>query len=284
MFKISNQKLIVFIALGLAAIIVILIGVSVILRPKKTPVAAEYITVTVDNSVGTTFTLDKTDFSIIKAETVSKVDSFLVDSIDYRVSFTQAMNTFVRALLDAKKINGEQNEVLLFAVESQDQEDFESLANLFRDALKENNCNSRIYTLYFKVKEDAISTYAQNNISSYAKAYLCKKIEKETELTADELISVSITEIVERVNKAAKGDLVDKIESETNEEQKKEEIKEENKPVPPQSSSSEAGSSSSEPTSSGENTSGGVSSEDASSKNSFGVESGDDEHLWTETV
>ncbi len=301
MLNISKQKLIIFIALGLVAIIALSIGIATILSPKKTPVSADYITVTIDNSVAATFTLNKTDYSVISIETVNKADSFLVDGIPSRISFTQAINSFIANMLDANKLDKQGKEVLLFAVESRNPDDFEQLADFFRSALKENECNSRIYTLYFKVKEDSITTYALNNNSSYAKAHLCKKIEKETSLTADELISLSVTQIVEQVNKAAKDDLLDKIESETNEEQKKEEIKEEVSSTPPQSSSSQVGgssesssseedtssdvssdSSSSDDTSSDDTSSDDTSSGDTSSKNSFGVESNDDEDRWSD--
>ncbi len=271
MFNIQKQKLVVFIALGLVLIIALSIGIAAILKPKKAPVSAEYITVTIDDTVAATFTLDKFDYSVIKAETVNKADGFLISGIDNRISFPQAMNSFIKAMLDAKKITTDETGVMLFAVESRNQDDFEKLANYFRDALKENNCKSRIYTLYFKVKENSVSEYAQQKDVSYAKAYLCKKIERETSLNANELIALSVTEIVEKVNNAAKDDLLSKIESETIEEQKKEEIKD-NPSVPVSSGniSSEDSSnenSSSESTSSNDTSSGNISSGDTSSGN-----------------
>ncbi len=317
MLNISKQKLIVFIALGLAAIIALSIGIAALLSPKKTPVSADYITVTIDNSVGATFTLDKSDYSVVKAETVNKADQFLVDGLSTRLSFPQAMSSFIKKMLDAKKLDGKSDEVLLFAVESRNYEDFEALANQFRNALTENECSSRIHTLYFKIKENSVIAFSEKNNVSYAKAYLCKKIERETDkLKADDLILLSITEIVEQVNKVAKEDLLNKIEQDTIEEQKKEEIKEDvsqavsgdtsgdvssdssSNDTSSDGSSSDSSSSdgsssdtssdsssndtSSDGSSSDSSSSDSTSSDTTSSDNTFSVEDDDDEEKWTE--
>lgn len=249
----TKNKLIAIIALALVLIIALSIIIVNVLSPKKTPVAAEYITITIDNSVSASFTLSNDDYTVTAASTYKAADNYLVDNISSSVSFSQAIDTFIKELVAAKKLSGDNDEVLLFSVESRSEKDFELLTNYFRDGLKEAGCSTRIYTLYIKVKTDSVQKLADKHSVSYAKAHLCVKLEKEnSKLKAEELIDLSVTEIVERVNKVAADDLLSKVESDTNEEQKNEELPEE-KPE------------SSDPTSSGDASSDGTSSDAASS-------------------
>lgn len=228
-FNLKRQhKLIAIISLGLVAIIAISAVIVSILTPKKTPVSAEYITVTIDNSVSASFTLKNDDYSVTGADTYNKADRYLVDDIDGTyISFSQAMSIFLKELVEADKISPDGNEVLLFSVESRNEEDFDKLTNYFRNAMSEAELNTRAYTLYIKVKLDDTQKLAEKYSVSYAKAHLCTKLEKEnSKLKAEELIVLSVTEIVDYVNKVSADDLIGRVESETNEEQRNEVIKE----------------------------------------------------------
>lgn len=253
----QKRTLIVVAALALVVIIAISAIIITVLSPKKTPVSSEYITVTVDNEISASFTLKPGDYTVISSKTYNKAHTHIVQHIAPSVSFTQAMDTFVAALLDAKKLTGKETEVLLFGVESVNEADFEVLASYFRDVLKKNNCSTRVYSLYTKVKVDKTQELAEKNEVSYAKAQLCTRLEKENKkLKAEELITLSLTEIVEKVNGIAMEDLVGKVESDTNEEQKNEFIPN-REPTPPSSSSSETSSDvSSSDTSSGDSSTG----------------------------
>lgn len=261
-FNLKKQhKLIAVVALALVAIIAISVVIISVLTPKKTPVSAEYITVTLDNSISASFTLTGDDYSVTAAETYKKADSHLVKNISGTyLSFSQAMDTFLKELVEAGKITPLDDDVLLFAVESRNEEDFDMLSSYFRNALNDAELNTRIYTLYIKVKLDDTQKLADKYGVSYAKAHLCTKLEKEnSKLKAEELITLSVTEIVERVNKVAADDLISKVESDTNEEQKNEEIPED-KPADSSSASSSATSS--------DSTSSDVTSSDVTSSDS----------------
>ena len=239
----TKQKRTLFVVAALALVVIIAISAIIIkvLSPKKTPVSSEYITVTVDGEISASFTLKPDDYTVISSQTYNKAHMHIVQHIAPSVSFTQAMDTFVAALLDAKKLSGKETEVLLFGVESRNEADFEVLASYFRDVLKKNECSTRVYSLYTKVKTDNIQNLAEENEVSYAKAQLCSRIEKENKkIKAQELISLSMTEIVEKVNGIAMEDLVGKVESDTNEEQKNEFIpnKEPSTPSAPSSETS----------------------------------------------
>ena len=275
----KHNKLIAFIALGLVAVIAISAVVISIMSPKKTPVSAEYITVTIDNSASAAFTLTNDNYTVIYAETYNKTHSHLVDSIGSSVSFSQAIDTFLKNMIDANKLSSQEEEVLLFAVESRNEEDFEKLCGYFKSILKENSPNSRVYTLYIKVKQDNVQELADKYDVSYAKAHLCMKLQKENrKLKAEDLITLSVTEIVKRVNEIGKEDLLDRIESETNEEQKKEEVPKDNVSENSSSSDTSSDSVSSEPSSS-EVTSSDISSDSSSKGPQFTVSK--DESGWT---
>ncbi len=264
-FNVKNQrKLIALIAIGLVAIIAISAVIVSVLAPKKTPVASEYITVTIDNSVSASFTLNNNDYSVLGAETYKKSDSYLVDDINgMGISFMQAMDSFLKELDEAGKITADSDEVLLFSVESRNEEDFEALSSYFRNAISEAELKTRIYTLFIKVKTDSVQKLAEKYEVSYAKAHLCTKLEKENrKLDAEKLIILSVTDIVKRVNEVAADDLISKVESDTNEEQREEEIHEE---TPSDSSSSSSDSASSDATSSDSTSSDATSSDTTSS-------------------
>ncbi len=269
-FNSKNQyKLIAIVALGLVAIIAISAVIISVLTPKKTPVSAEYITVTIDNSISASFTLNNSDYSVTDAKTYKKSDNYLVKDISNTyLSFTQTMDSFLKELVAAGKITTEKDEVLLFSVESRNEKDFDTLVGYFHNALKNAGIEARVYTLYIKVKLDSTIEFAQEHDVSYAKAHLCTKLEKEnSKLKAEELITLSITEIVERANKVAADDLLSRVESDTNEEQRKEEIPEEKDESSSSETSSDASSdaTSSDDTSSGDTSSGDMSSGDTSS-------------------
>ena len=286
---IKNQpKLITLVALGLVAIIAISAIIISVLTPKKTPVSSEYITVTVDNSVSVSFTLNNNDYSVISAQSYKKSDGYLIESINNKhLSFSQAMDTLLKELMSAGKIGTDKGEILLFSVESRNEKDFDVLSSYFRNALKTAELETRAYTLYIKVKLDTTQELAEKYNVSYAKAHLCAKLEKESsKLKAEELITLSVTEIVERANKAAADDLVSRVESDTNEEQRQEEIPEEK---PESSNSSLSSGSSSSGTSSDSASSDTASSDVSSDSTSSSVTSGnnpsyvvsDDDGNWT---
>ena len=264
----KQHKILAAVCLGLVAIVAVTAVIIISLTPKKTPVSDEYIAVTIDDSVSASFTLALDDYSVLSAGTYDKANSYLVNGIGMNISFTQAMDLFVKQMIDAKKITGKDNEVLLFSVESRNEQDFEKLSSLFKDVLKEHSCSSRVYTLYIKVKQDNIQDLADKHSVSYSKAHLCMKLQKEnSKLKAEELIDLSVTEIVELVNRIAKEDLVSKVESETNKEQAEEEIPKQDNSSVTSSNGSSSEISSSENTSS-DNTSSDNTSSDTSSNSS----------------
>ncbi len=276
----TKQKRTLFVVAALALVVIIAISAIIInvLSPKKTPVSSEYITVTVDGEISASFTLKPDDYTVISSQTYNKAHMHIVQHIAPSVSFTQAMDTFVASLLDAKKLSGKETEVLLFGVESRNESDFEALAGYFRDVLKKNECSTRVYSLYTKVKTEKTQNLAEENEVSYAKAQLCTRLEKENKkLKAEDLITLSLTEIVEKVNGIAMEDLVGKVESDTNEEQKNESIPNK-EPSTPSTPSSEISSDSS--LSSDSSSSDSSSSEESSSSTapSFVVEP--DESGW----
>ncbi len=290
----KRHKLICVIALGLVAVIAIAAVVVSILSPKKTPVPAEYITVTVDNSVSASFTLNNELYAVTNAQTYSNTDCFLVEKIGSSVSFSQAMDTFLKNLIDAKKLSLGQEEVLLFAVESRNEQDFETLSGYFKTVLKTHAPNARIYSLYIKVKQDDVQKLADKYSVSYAKAHLCMRLQKENnKLKAEDLIGLSVTEIVNLVNELGKEDLIDKIETETNEEQKKEEIPEDNTSGDSSSENSSSEDTSSDSTSSDTTSSDTTSSDSGSSDSTSSGDSGgkgpsfvvsEDESGWSPLV
>ena len=278
----KHGKLLGLIALGLVAIIVITIVVVNVLKPKKIPVSAEYITVTIDGNTSASFALSNGDYTLTDATTFEKTDLYLVSGIGKSISFTQAMDSYIDALLNAQKLSGAEDDVLLFAVESRNEKDFETLTSYFRNSLKQKGCNTRVYSLYIKVKDEKTQELADEFNVSYAKAHLCKRLEKENKkLNAKELVVLSISEIVKKANGVGEDDLVGKVESDTNEEQKNEFVP---TPSTPETSS-DAGTSSntssdatsSDTTSSDSSSSGDTSSDTTSSEKgpSFVVSSDD---------
>lgn len=265
-FTPKQKRLYISIAvLALVAIIAVSVVIAAVLAPKKVPVSSEYITVTIDNSVSASFTLSNGDYSLIAADTYNDADLYIVQQISPAVSFTQAMDTFISSLIEAQKLSGKENEVLLFGVESRNEKDFEALAGYFRDTLKKKGCSTRVYSLYTKVKVESTQKLADKYEVSYAKANLCVRLEKENnKLKAEELIVLPLSELVDKVNGIAKDDLVGKVESDTNDEQKNEFIPEEKPSSSSNSSSSDSSSSSSSESSPSDNSS----SEDTSSDNS----------------
>lgn len=222
----QKQKLAAIITASvLAVVLIVIVIVSVVGDDMagKTPVSADYITVTVDLDSGASVSLrlDPDDYTVTAADTLDPDDYILSNNLGANIPYKQSADQLIKNLVSAGILSGGTDQTILFSVESLDESDFNTVCGIFKDALSANSLNTRVYTLYIKVKEDKIQEFADNNGVSYAKAYFCTKLAKEgADLKADELIGKSITEIIDTASSAEKNeDFVSSVVSDSNKEQ-----------------------------------------------------------------
>lgn len=225
--KIFKNRMFIISAAAVTAIAAIIITVIAVVRsPKKSPVPGEYITVTVEADNCAFFRLDPADYSVTKADVLNKHDADLVADTAGLIPFSQASNIYIKNLIKAQKLSLSEDGVVLFAVESINEKDFDALSAQFKSVLKENGSKAGVYALYIKVKSSDIQALADEAGCSYAKAYLCSKIANQSgKLKAKELINKSIPEIINALV-AAKPEIkddvdkvIDEIIKESNDEQ-----------------------------------------------------------------
>lgn len=222
----QNQKLAAIIAAGvLAVVLIVTIIVSVVGNDMsgKTPVSADYITITIDLDSGASISLrlNPSDYTATAASTLDSEHYALVNNLGANIPFKQSADLLIKNLISAGQLSGEANQTILFAVESLNEADFNAVCSVFKDALNSNSLDTRIYTLYIKVKEDKIQKLADENGISYAKAYFCTKLAGQgANLKTEDLVGKTITEIIDMASSAEKNEeFVSSVVSDSNEEQ-----------------------------------------------------------------
>lgn len=247
---------------GVAVLLVIALATTFFLLKgeKKQPVPEEYITITLDlDNSCIIYTLNPEDYSVSAISTLNDTDAYLVSDMTVNIPFSLSSRLLIEKLVANNKIKNNGEEYLLFAVESLEPADFNSLAETFRLSMTEANCKSQLHTLYIKVKEASILEASEKNKVSYAKAYLCKNLAQNTSSDFDSLVSSTISEIISTTNSEKDSpDATSSIVSNLNEEQVKE-------PIPEKPNTSSSNPSSSNPSSSNPSSSNPSSSNPSSS-------------------
>lgn len=240
-----NAKPIIIVGVAILLVIALLTTFFLLKKEEKQPVPEEYITVTLDlDNSCIIYTLNPEDYSVKSISTLSDTDKYLVSDMTVNIPFSLSSKLLIDKLMSNNKIKNTGDEYLLFAVESLDPADFNSLAEAFRLSMGEKDCKSSLHTLYIKVKEASIIESAEQKNVSYAKAYLCKNLAQNTSSDFDSLVSSTISEIISTTNAEKDSpDATSSIVSNLNNEQVKE-------PVPEKPSTSSSNPSSSNPSSS----------------------------------
>ncbi len=244
-----------------------LIAVAVVaLLPKAVPVPTDTVKVTVDEP-GVVLTLNPEDYSVIGAETVSAEDRHFSYDLAGSLPFKQSASMLIKSLVEANVISGVSNESVLLAVEAGSVKDFEAVCAYFKEAMAENNCTAKLYTLHINEKLSSINDIATQYGSSYAKAMLCNKLSKELDMKVEDLITKTVSEIL-NISKNTTGndgvvsDIIDNVNSDAAKDDQKNNSSGSSSSASSSETSSEG--TSSEGTSSG-NTSSNVSSSETSS-------------------
>lgn len=204
--KLSRGKLNLIITLIAILVIAVIVVTAVVIsssKNKKTPVSDEYITVTVESDSSASFKLTKNNFSVLEMNALNKTDAFLTENITPNLSFKQTLSMYLKNLIDAKKLGETDKDIVLFAVESRNEEDYNTLYKTFVETLNESGAKTRPYGIYIKATEKGIEELASENSVSYAKAYLCHKLEEQSTKSEEELVKLSLPEIFNSLIKEA---------------------------------------------------------------------------------
>lgn len=221
-FKTRRNIIIPSIALLLILVIVI---VAVALSGKKqdpAPVDEDYINVTVETEPAAFFKLTKDGYTVNEIDVLNKTDSDLTNGIADLLPFKQSAVVYIKNLLVSKKIGTPDNNTVLLTVESRDEKDYEEICKQFKEALHEAGSDAQVYSLYIKIKSEEVQKLADDNGTSYAKAYLCQTIASQSDnLSEQELIKLSIPEIINSIFKQSGGKDAQDVMDDMNEEQNK---------------------------------------------------------------
>ncbi len=199
-----NNKNPVAIVSIMIALVVLIVATIVSLLPKTVPVPKNTVTVTIDEP-GAVLSLNPANYSVLSANTVASEDRHFIYNLSGSLPFKQSSSLLIKALVDANVMQGVSYEAILLAVESGSVEDFEEVCTYFKSALAENNCTAKLYTLHINKKLTNISDIAEKHNTTYAKAMLCNKLSKELDMNVEDLISKTITEIL-NISKNTAGD------------------------------------------------------------------------------
>lgn len=215
----------IIIACVLAIALIVMIVINAVRDDwrGKTPVSSDFVTVTIelDSGASISLRLNSDDYTTISASTLNADDYKLSDNLGENIPYKQAADKLIKNFISAEIISGQADQTILFSVESLDETDFNAVCSVFKDAMNANNLETRIYTLYIKVKEDKIQKLADQNDISYAKAYFCTKLAgKSTDLKIEDLLDKTISEIIDATSSAEKNEeFVSSVVSDSNEEQ-----------------------------------------------------------------
>ena len=215
----------IIIACVLAIALIVMIVINAVRDDwrGKTPVSSDFVTVTIelDSGASISLRLNSDDYTTISASTLNADDYKLSDNLGENIPYKQAADKLIKNFISAEIISGQADQTILFSVESLDETDFNAVCSVFKDAMNANNLETRIYTLYIKVKEDKIQKLADQNDISYAKAYFCTKLAgKGTDLKIEDLLDKTISEIIDATSSAEKNEeFVSSVVSDSNEEQ-----------------------------------------------------------------
>ena len=250
--------------------LVVLITVTIIsLLPKAVPVPENTVTVTIDEP-GAILSLNPANYSVLNANTAASEDRHFTYNIAGSLPFKQSSSLLIKALFDANVMQGVSYEAILLGVESDSVKDFEEVCAYFKDALAENNCTAKLYTLHINKKLANISDIAKKYNTTYAKAMLCNKLSKELDMKVEDLITKTMTEIL-NISKNTEGDdeIVDNIIDNINSDAAKDD-----KDNVSSSDGTSSDESSSDETSSGDTSSGDSSNDSSSDSSSASSSSG----------
>ena len=215
----------IIIACVLAIALIVMIVINAVRDDwrGKTPVSSDFVTVTIelDSGASISLRLNSDDYTTISASTLNADDYKLSNNLGENIPYKQAADKLIKNFISAEIISGQADQTILFSVESLDETDFNAVCSVFKDAMNANNLETRIYTLYIKVKEDKIQKLADQNDISYAKAYFCTKLAgKGTDLKIEDLLYKTISEIIDATSSAEKNEeFVSSVVSDSNEEQ-----------------------------------------------------------------
>ena len=185
--------------------LVVLITVTIIsLLPKTIPVPENTVTVTIDEP-GAILSLNPANYSVLNANTAASEDRHFIYNLAGSLPFKQSSSLLIKALINANVMQGVSYEAILLGVESDSVKNFEEVCTYFKSALAENNCTAKLYTLHINKKLTNISDIAEKYNTTYAKAVLCNKLAKELDMSVEDLITKTITEIL-NISKNNKGD------------------------------------------------------------------------------
>ncbi|MBQ0083294.1 MAG: hypothetical protein KBS52_00810 [Clostridiales bacterium] len=227
LFGKHRNLIITCIALVLILVIIIVAAVIAGSKEKTNPVASDSVTVTIETEPTAYFNLSTSGYIVNGVTVENKTDADLISNITTLVPFKQSALAYVKNLIEAKKIGGDANNIVLLAVESRNEADFDQLSAQFKETLKEAGSDAQVYCMYIKVKSEDLEQLAKENNASYAKAYLCRKIaEQSDDLDEAKLIKLSITEIINSLVKTSSGKQPQEIIDDANKEQKEIKIEE----------------------------------------------------------
>lgn len=199
----DNKNTVAIVSILVAAVVLIAVTIFALL-PKAIPVPENTVTVTIDEP-GAILSLNPGNYSVLNANTAASEDRHFIYNLAGSLPFKQSSSLLIKALYDANVIRGVSYEAILLGVESDSVKDFETICAYFKDALAENNCTAKLYTVHINKKLTNISDIAEKHKTTYAKAMLCNKLSKELDMAVEDLITKTITEIL-NISKNNKGD------------------------------------------------------------------------------
>ncbi len=255
--------LIIIISIAVAAAL-IFAGIAIFKKPNETPVPSDRTFVTIQGETCGFFSLDG-EYCVTAASSLVGHDSDLLAGTDGLIPFEEACRIYLENLAKAQKLGMTKDDVILFAVESTDKNVFDELSAVFKAQVKQSGSEASVYSLYIKFKNDDTQKLADENGESYAKAYLCETIAKQSgKLNAKDLISKSIPEILNALV-AAKPEIDDDVDGTISDIIDDANKEQEDKPLPDDGSSGDSSSEESSSTDSGSSESSGSSDSSDSS-------------------
>lgn len=201
----TRRTLIIAIVALVAVIAIVVISTAVLTADKEVPVSAEYITVTLESESCAFLQLSTVDYSVKDATVLNNTDSDLIKDITGSgfLPFKQSAKLYLRNIVAAQKMGTTDKDVILISVESLSESAYATICAQFKDALQEIGYSTQVYCMYIKVKSSDIQKLADDNKTSYAKAYLATKFaEQSKKLSVKELIKLSVPGIINSLTQA----------------------------------------------------------------------------------
>lgn len=187
-------------AVALIAVIVMLAVSSCADEKIYTP--KDIITVTIDEP-GVVLTLNNQKNVVdVKSVGESDIDPEYLKNIHFQT----ALERILSEMSAEGTFKGTADDAMLIMVESLNEEDYDTIGDSVNGVWTRHGYTAKILPLYIKARQASIEKTAEQKDITYAKAYFCQKIAKESgNLKADELYGKSIAEIY-KLSKEDKSD------------------------------------------------------------------------------